>query len=302
MKRPDIACVIVAFHRPEALAPLLDGLDDERIECIVVNVENDPAVWSVATSVGALVVPLVGNPGYAVAVNCGARVASAEVIVFLNDDVVADSLTIRGLADVVRGGEADVVVPRLTTRDGQTELSISALPSPAALALEWMALPDRPVPGLRRVLRVQKWRQPIGREDVPAAAATVVACRRSLLADVPLPEGYFLYWEEAEWFWALSRRAARVVYEPSLVVRHHGGRGDVRPEKSRLLARNAVRCVRRTQGRFAALAAWMVVVVWNTRLVIVDTIRSVGRPEAHAVAAARRGGLRAALRAVLELR
>ena len=34
---------------------------------------------------------------------------------------------------------------------------------------------------------------------------------------------------------------------------HSGGREDVRPEKQRLLARNAVRCVFRTQGRSAAI-------------------------------------------------
>ena len=59
---------------------------------------------------------------------------------------------------------------------------------------------------------------------------------------------------------------------------HDGGRDDVRPQKSALLARNAVRCVRRTQGRARAVAAWLVVVAWNARLVVVDGIRAGLRP------------------------
>src|SRR5207248_1025720 len=128
---------------------------------------------------------------------------------------------------------------------------------------EWLLLPDRPVPVLRRGNAVQKWRVPVAREAIDAASAVVVATRRELLLDEPLPEHYFMYWEESEWFWRLHRRGAVVHYVADATVSHDGGRDDVRAEKSRLLARNAVRCVRRTQGRAAALAAYAIVILWN---------------------------------------
>ena len=64
-------------------------------------------------------------------------------------------------------------------------------------------------------------------------------------------------------------------------------------DKQRLLARNAVRCVRRTQGRFAAARAWPVVVLWQLRLLVVDTLRMLGGRQNRA--GARLAGVGAAL-------
>ena len=100
----------------------------------------------------------------------------------------------------------------------------------------------------------------------------MVAVRADVLRATPLPEDYFLYWEELEWFWRLRAGANASLIVPSAAVIHDGGRVDVRPEKSRPLARNAVRCVRRTQGRSAALGVLLVVVAWNLRLVAADLV------------------------------
>jgi hypothetical protein len=76
-------------------------------------------------------------------------------------------------------------------------------------------------------------------------------------------------------------------------VHHAGGRADVRADKQRLLARNAVRCVYRTQGRWAAMRAWPVVVLWQTRLLVADSIRGLlGRGDRIG---ARLAGVRAAV-------
>lgn len=297
---PLATCVIVAFHRPTPLAGLLDRLGDPRIEVVVVNVDEDPDVARVA---GDRALPLPGNPGYAAAVNAGAGVARAPVVVFLNDDVEADAAAVLSLAATVTAGEADVVLPCVIDADGRREPTIAAVPSPLTLLREWLLLPDQPPSVLgRHSLGVQKWRAPVVPERVDAGAATVVAASASLLRSIPLPEDYFLYWEESDWFWHLRAAGSRVLYDPRVVVRHAGGRDDVRPAKSGLLARNAVRCVRRTQGRAAALAAWPIVILWNLRLVAVDGIRRLaGSTAAAERLPARTTGLRAAVLAWREL-
>jgi hypothetical protein len=95
-----------------------------------------------------------------------------------------------------------------------------------------------------------------------------------------------------------------VQYRPESTCVHVGGRDDVREEKSRLLARNAVRCVRVTQGRGAAALAWLVVIGWNLRLVVMDALRAVRRPGpgARARLRARTAGLAAACSSIGELR
>ena len=291
---PVATCVVVAFHRPREVEKLLARLSHPEIEIVVVNVDDDPDVAAVACG-SALALP--GNPGYAAAVNAGVRIAGAPVVVFLNDDVDMDASAVLDLAARVVSGDANVVLPAVADAHGRREPTIAALPSPASLVREWLLLPDRPPAFLRgRACGVQKWRAPVAPERVDAAAATVVAASTDWLQRFPLPEEYFLYWEESDWFWRLKAAGARVLYDPTIVVGHTGGRDDVRPAKSRLLARNAVRCVRRTQGRRAAAVAWSVVVLWNLRLVAVDGLRRLGGSEAAAQRIpARAAGLRAAL-------
>ena len=253
--------MIVAFHRPEALARLVGELQRRELEIIVVNVEADPEVARAAD--GCTVLPLDHNVGYAAAVNLGVRHASGSVIVFMNDDLTVTSESVLRLVVAVEQG-ADVAVPRVQDPEGRTVRTVAAVPTPSSLAREWLLLPDQPVDGLRR-LGVEKWREPMAPERIGAASAVLVATRRELLVDRPLPEDYFLYWEESEWFWHLERDDARVELHPEAVCVHDGGRDDVRPDKSRLLARNAVRCIRRTQGRRSAALAYLVVIAWNLR-------------------------------------
>jgi GT2 family glycosyltransferase len=267
---PRATCVVVAFHRPETLARLLDELRGPELEIVVVNVEGDADVAHIAAD--CTVLGVASNIGYAAAVNLGTRYASAPFVVFMNDDVVTSSADVLRLVDALEHG-ADVAVPRVEDAEGRTVRTIAAVPTPSSLAREWMLLPDAPVRGLR-TLGVEKWRAPDAPERISAASALLVAAPRTLLLQQPLPEDYFLYWEESEWFWRLEHAGARVEYRPESVCRHDGGREDVRPDKSRLLARNAVRCVRRTQGRWSAACAYLVVIAWNLRLAIVDSVRA----------------------------
>ena len=142
------------------------------------------------------------------------------------------------------------------------------MPTPRSRAKAGGVRPDRRKPYVEHGVHCEKWRRPDQRERIRAAAASLVVTRRDLMMQRPLPEDYFLYWEESDWFFRLAQDNATVMYVPEAKCQHVGGRGDVRPDKSRLLARNAVRCVRRTQGRWSALFAWPIVIAWNARLVV----------------------------------
>lgn len=297
---PDgrVACVVVAYHRPAQLRSLLARIADGASEVVVVNVDDDPAIADVAR--GATVVGLAGNPGYASAVNVGAAACVAPIVVFMNDDVACDRSALDVLAGAILAG-ADVALPQLVDGEGRQTSSIAALPGARALLVEWAALPDRPVPGLVGRIRVEKWRRPESAERVDAGSAPVVAVRRALLDAHPLPEDYFLYWEESEWFFRLAELGANVEFRPDAIVVHQGGRDDVRPEKARLLARNAVRCVRRTRGRRAAAVAYPVVIAWWTRLLLVDGALAVCGRRPWSTVAARGAGLGAAIDAWREV-
>jgi GT2 family glycosyltransferase len=299
MSETRATCVIVAYHRPDSLRSLLAALDAPNLERIVGNGEAVTEVWGAGgTPTGR---DLLGNPGFAAGINCGAARATAPVIVFMNDDLRADATTIAELVGAIERG-ADAAIPAVIAEDGTVERTIAPLPTPAALARDWMLLPDEPVRGLSSFLRVEKWRVPADGERVPAATAAMVAVRADVLRAVPVPEEYFLYWEESAWFYELAQRGMRTVFVRNAEIRHAGWRDDVRVQKSELLARNAVRCVRRTQGRTAAGFAWPIVVVWQLRLLVTAWVRAaLGRGD-RAVSEARLAGLRAALLALREVR
>lgn len=291
---PRLSCVVVAFHRPERLAELLSALGRD-VEIIVVNVDSDPHVSRVIAAVAAVEVAMPDNPGYGPAVNAGVQVATGDLVAFMNDDVVIAPPALRTLAAVVSDGRAAVAVPRIVDARGDVELTIAALPTPGALAREWLLLPDRPFRLRFGHAAVEKWRKPVHAELIDAATAALVVSSRELLIAQPLPAAYFLYWEESEWFWWLKRAGLPAMYEPAAVAVHIGGRDDVRAAKSRLMARNAVRCVRRTQGRWAAACAYPIVIAWNARLVLTTAFR---RP---AWLPARLAGLAAAVASITEV-
>jgi N-acetylglucosaminyl-diphospho-decaprenol L-rhamnosyltransferase len=252
--QPAVSCVIVAFHRPIEVERLAAALIDPRIEILIVNVENDVDVGQVDCD---HMIPTEANIGYGAAVNRGVAAARADVVVFMNDDVVAAASDVLRLAARILTSDTDVAVPLVARADGRLELGNRA---PLGLArrmlLEGMPVPSRSVP-------------------IDAAWAPVVAVRTELIRTVPIPEDYFLYWEEFEWFYDLRERDSRIELNPRVSIAHAGGPDDVRPAKSRLLARNAIRCVRRTRGRGAAVRAWPVVVLWQLQLLLSSLV--VGR-------------------------
>lgn len=303
--RTRLTLIVVAYHRPDALERLLKSTAGQPCRVVVVNVEDDPAVAEKAAAWDARVVPLLSNPGYAAAVNSGVAVVTTPLVAFANDDLeLAVDCLERLMAELDAG--AHVAVPRLRRPDGAVEASIARLVTPAALAGEWVALPDtRPrfVPeAVAARVRVEKWRRPEVAEAVGAVEAALVATTTALLSSRPLPEVYFLYWEEHEWFHLLRRNGCRVVYVPTAQAMHAGW-AELNASKSRLLARNAVRCLARTQGPLAAALGWPVVIVWWFRRWLLELFRAAIRPTdaARSRLDAQVAGLKAALGSYQEI-
>jgi GT2 family glycosyltransferase len=290
----DVTLGIVAYRRPGALRSLLSRVTGGPSEVLVVNVDGDPDVSAVVRAYASVREIVIANRGYAAGVNAIAREARRQIVVFANDDVEMCRGAVERLASPIRRGDADVVVPQLVGADGAIEPTVRALPTLRSLFVEWALLPDRPNPLVGRLAGVQKWRRPSRAARIEAATAAVVATRRDLLRDEPLPEEYFLYWEELEWFWRLRERSAIVQLDGLTQVTRWPGRDDQRAEKSVLMARNAVRCVRRTQGRTRARLALPIVVLWQLRLVMTAGIRARSVEEPRRLLDARLAGLSAA--------
>ena len=295
--------IVVAYHKPGHLQRLLQPLErHDDLELVVVNVEGDSEISEIAAGNNAIEVVAEYNGGYAYAVNLGARAASGATIIYCNDDLTISYESIKTLSEVIESGLAEVVVPLVVDIVGIPQRTILPLPTLHNFIKEWVLLPDWPITRLG-FLNVQKWRLPTHYEKIVAATGAVVAVNHDLFREVPLPEQYFMYWEEVDWFWQLHLRDAAVGYLPEAVVVHYGGRDDLRPEKSALITRNALRCLKATQGFMRASVAYPFVVLWALRLLAFDFTKSLlrnGRDELRLTS--RRSALAAALISWRELR
>ena len=272
-----VSCLIPCYHRASMLRNALEHLQDARVELVVVNAERDPEVAAVAEAIpGAIHVPRDGS-GFAPGVNAGVAQVTTDYVVFMNDDILVEPEAVLALKEAVADGTADVAVPAIVNPSGALEPTIRALPTPAGLFREWFLFPERRLP-VRHLVHVEKWRRPREPEPIEAAGTPVIAARTQLLRELPLPEDYLLNWDEIEWFWRLRERGMRVVYLPTVRAVHlGGGPQDISPFKSRLMTRNAIRFVRKTQGSGAAHRALAVMALYNLRLVAVEAVRRLVR-------------------------
>ena len=182
--------------------------------------------------------------------NRGSRDVGDAVTVFCDDDLEIDPASLQRLVATVAIGTADVAAPRIVDAGGHDEGSVRALPTPGRLLVEWARHARSSAGAGSR--RVEKWRRPTRTEPVDAFDAALVAVRTERVADDATPRGLLPLLGGARLVLAAARRRAPGGRRPRRGRAHAGGRDDVRADKQRLLARNAVRCVYRTQGRYAA--------------------------------------------------
>jgi N-acetylglucosaminyl-diphospho-decaprenol L-rhamnosyltransferase len=171
------------------------------------------------------VVQLPRNAGFAAGSNVGIRQAGeADVVVLVNPDVHIredflarlvrlpwpDDLGARGPCVIGPGSGIEQSArgfPRISTGLwGRTSLLARLLPSHRAA---------------RRELRADPAAGPIDVDWVSGACLVTPGDRFRLVG--PLDEGYFMYWEDADWCRRARDRGLRIRYEPELVVHHHQG-------------------------------------------------------------------------------
>lgn len=279
----SVTWAIIAYRRPDDLRVMLTELATapEGVQVMVVNVGDSAHVTEEVTkaSVTQLVVP---NRGYAAAANAAVAACDTEVVIVSNDDLVGLVAAIPALVGEVHARPQAVVHPQLQRPDGQLSPTVHATGGVLRFALEWIILPElyqcgRWQPLLSRLLGragvVEKWRLPTKTEPVPSATAACFAARRSLLVQHPMPEDYFLYWEELDWAVGLRGAGIDVLICPTARVGHRGEATLRGSQQAWFMARGAWMFLRRAHGRRAGIIGWPVVVLWQLRLMLTDLVQ-----------------------------
>ena len=243
--RAKLCVVILNYRTPDLVEGALRSLDGQISppESLVVVVDNDSgdgsdhAIEATIERAGygdwARLIRAGRNGGFSAGNNVGIRAVDAEYYLLLNSDTIVRPGAVAELMRQIEAHpEVGIASPRLEWPDGTPQESCFRDPDgwteflgAASTGPITKLLPDREV-----FLPVQS--API---DVEWTSFACVLIRREVIQRVGLmDEGYFMYFEDADYCRATRESGFRVRHFPSAHVVHlRGGSSDVKKQKAR---------------------------------------------------------------------
>jgi N-acetylglucosaminyl-diphospho-decaprenol L-rhamnosyltransferase len=225
--RLDVSAVVVNYNAGVALRDCVASLRAEQVaEVIVVdNGSRDESRQALRASDSSAVWQSAGeNLGYGRAANLGARSGHGRYLVVCNPDLVVKPGTIANLvAAMDRDPEVAIAGPRIVNADGTLYPSARAFPSlveaigHGLLGLFW------PENRFSRRYKLLDWDHGDARAIDWVSGAFFLVRRDAWDAVDGFDPAYFMYMEDVDLCWRVSRAGWRVVYEPSAEVVHWQG-------------------------------------------------------------------------------
>lgn len=180
------------------------------------------------------------NGGFAAGVNRGARIARSPYLLLLNPDSVADPGTCASLADWMDAHpEVGAAGPRIRNSDGSTQPSARTFPdftTGIAGRSSWLT---RVFPGNPLSRRNLSATSRPGTSAIPVdwvSGACMIIRRSAFDAVGGMDEGFFLYWEDADFCRRLTQAGWGVVYNPAVSMTHTGARSSRHAADASLVA------------------------------------------------------------------
>lgn len=227
---PELAVVTVSYGSEDVLPAFLASIPaSTSAEPLVLVVDNKPEaggrVAEMTTSSGAVYLPLDRNAGYGTAINAAARQLppSVDWILISNPDVTLEPNSVDRLLETARRDDSiGAVGPAILTSDGEIYPSARAIPSLRhgighALFVNLWA--DNP---WSRRYRNEYDSAPVGREAGWLSGANLLVRRSAFDAVGGFDEGYFMYFEDVDLGYRMTKAGYRNLYEPEARVTHTG--------------------------------------------------------------------------------
>jgi GT2 family glycosyltransferase len=239
-----VAVVIVNYRSYAELSACLAslGAPSPESQTIVVDHLSDPSAADATAAqfphVELLRVPV--NEGFAAGVNRGVRSAHTPYVLLLNPDSIADPGICRALADWMDAhAGVGAAGPRIRNSDGSVQASARGFPdftTGIAGRSSWLT---RVFPGNPLSRRTLEATQRAGTSPVAVdwvSGACMIIRRTAFEAIGGMDEGFFLYWEDADFCRRLAHAGWGVVYNPAVCVLHTGARSSRHAADASLVA------------------------------------------------------------------
>ena len=262
---PELSVVVVSYNTRDLTRRCLRSVQEHAkgiaTELILVdNASADGSADMVRTEFPEVrLIANANNRGFAAANNQAFEIARGRYVLLLNPDTeVLEGTLEKVLAFAQRNPAAGVVGCRVRYPDGTQQstffrfLRLSTVIVNLFVPNRWM----RKSEGLGRSRYVGADLD--ATQDVEVVAGCFMLVPPAAIDQVGgMDEGYFMYGEEADWCYRMRRAGWSALYYPDATILHHGGQSArQRPGPMlRAMARSQLRFLEKTQGRFAAYVA-----------------------------------------------
>jgi GT2 family glycosyltransferase len=270
-----VAVVIVNYRSyPELHACLASLGGDPAATVVVVDQQSDPAA---ASSIersfpDVRLLRLTGNDGFAAGVNRGARETGTPYLLLLNPDTIAEPGLCTWLAGWMDAHpQVGVAGPRLRNDDGTIQGSARRFPDCTTAIAGRSSWLTRAIPGNRLSRRNLPALDAVTTEPVDVdwvSGACMMIRRDAFDALGGMDEGFFMYWEDADFCRRAAHAGWRTVYCPGAGAVHAGGRSSRHASDASLVAfhDSAFRLFWKHAGFFTRLIAPAVFLGLRARL------------------------------------
>jgi GT2 family glycosyltransferase len=235
---PPVSIIIVSYNTRDYLRRCLTTLYDDPPELVreVIVVDNDSADGSVdmvrEEFPQARVIANRANLGYAKAVNQGMRETSGSYFLILNPDIETSADSIGALWRFMESSPgAGIAGAKLLNPDGSLQMSCRTFYTIPVVLLRRTFL-GKLFPNSRLVRNhlMQDWNHDSDREVDWVTGACMMVRREAYESIGGMDERFFLYFEDVDWCYRMSRHGWKVCYVHSSVMKHA-----YRRESARLL-------------------------------------------------------------------
>jgi N-acetylglucosaminyl-diphospho-decaprenol L-rhamnosyltransferase len=229
----SVSVVIVNHNTRQELQACLGSLEQGKVAKVVVvdNRSSDGSVGMVRSNFPWVTLfSNTSNLGYGAAANQAIAACTTPYVLLLNSDTCLQDGALEALGGYLdQHPQAALVGPRLINSGGILEASCYPFPTPLDTFLENSLsaiflgrLIRRYVPGIRR-LYLRTWPHDAAR-IVPWVKGAAMAIRREAFNAVGgFDEAFYMYFEDADLCWRLTKAGWQIHFAPVTTVMHIGG-------------------------------------------------------------------------------
>lgn len=230
----EVSVVIPHFGDPAPTAALIESLQAQVGVAIEVIVSDDYSPVALREVLGARVIRRETNGGFGSAVNSGAAVATAPLLLILNSDVTIGETFVRDLLAEARPWMPAVCGPLTTTEDGGAEGTAHRFPTAYGQGVQWTSILARlhSLRVLRAVMGEDTHAMPGAVEPVDWLVGAALLLPRDHFAAVGgFDERFYMNSEEVDLQRRLRARGLPSVFIGTVALIHTGG-GSTDPKRS----------------------------------------------------------------------